>query len=100
MPETVQPAESLSNFAADPSRYLRTMRESGKPLVLTLEGQEPLVVLDASSYQRLVETVDRLETIAAVKEGLRDVDAGRVWPARKVLDEIARKHRLPATDGE
>jgi predicted transcriptional regulator len=40
-------------------------------------------------------TDEQLETIAAVKEGLKDVAAGRTRPAREVLAELAKKHNLP-----
>ncbi|HJT77587.1 MAG TPA: hypothetical protein VJ739_10345 [Gemmataceae bacterium] len=37
--------------------------------------------------------------MAAVREGLEDVAAGRTRPAREALDELARKYKLrPAKD--
>lgn len=37
---------------------------------------------------------DRLETLAAVKQGLADVAAGRTRPMREALAELASKHGL------
>lgn len=43
--------------------------------------------------------VERPAAVAAVREGLEDVAAGRTRPAREALDELARKYKLrPAKD--
>jgi PHD/YefM family antitoxin component YafN of YafNO toxin-antitoxin module len=69
-------------------------------MLLTVEGAGNVVVQDADSYQRFLEAVDRLETLAAVKEGLADVEAGRTRPMREFLDELGRKHKLTPTTGD
>lgn len=86
---------SLTNFTSDPSPFLEKLRSSGEPMLLIQEGQAAVVVQDAASYQRILEKVDQLETIAAVKEGLRDSARGRTWPMREALAELAAKHQLP-----
>jgi predicted transcriptional regulator len=53
-----------------------------------------------SSYQALMERVERLETIAAVKEGLEDVAAGRTRPAQEALEALARKYKLKPAKGK
>jgi hypothetical protein len=39
-------------------------------------------------------------TLAAIKESLRDVAAGRTFPIRQALEKLAKKHNLviPAED--
>jgi predicted transcriptional regulator len=54
-------------------------------------------VQDAESYQRVVRT-DRAETVVAIREGLADVDAGRVKPARRALKALARKYGILKSD--
>jgi PHD/YefM family antitoxin component YafN of YafNO toxin-antitoxin module len=90
----------LSNFASNPAPYLEKLRQSGEPLLLTVEGQGEVVVQDAAAFRRFQQLVDRLETIVAVKEGLRDVAEGRTQPIRQALAEIARKHNLPPAKEE
>lgn len=41
------------------------------------------------------EADDRAETLAAIQEGLADVEAGRVRPAREVLAELANRFDIP-----
>jgi hypothetical protein len=38
---------------------------------------------------------ERAETLAAIREGLADVEAGRVRPAREAIAELRRKYNLP-----
>jgi prevent-host-death family protein len=93
--------ESLTNFKRQTAEYLRQLRASGSPMVLTVNGKAEVVVQDAAAYQRLVEQAaraDREETVAAIREGLADVEAGRVKPARKALKTLARKYGIPVTD--
>jgi len=87
--------ESLANFTNDPQRFLEKLRQSGEPLLLTEEGKDGVVVQDAATYQRFLQRVDQLEAIAAIKEGLQDMAAGRTRPMREVMAELARKHHLP-----
>lgn len=43
--------------------------------------------------------LDRTKTIAAIRAGLRDVDAGRTKPARAVLKLLAKKYGLRQSGG-
>ena len=90
--------DSLTNFKRQTSSYLQHLHASGTPIVLTVNGKAEVVVQDAAAYQRLVEQAakaDREETVAAIREGLVDAEAGRVKPARKALKALARKYGIP-----
>src|SRR5438552_1035189 len=86
--------DTLTRFKRETARFLKQLRETKGPVVLTVNGKAELVVQDAASYQALLERVERLETMAAVKEGLEDVAAGRLRPAREVLEDWARQGQV------
>ncbi|MCA9218761.1 MAG: type II toxin-antitoxin system Phd/YefM family antitoxin [Planctomycetales bacterium] len=89
--------DSLTNFKRQTSEYVRQLRETGSPVVLTVNGKAEVVVQNAAAYQRLVELAaraDREETIAAIREGLADSQAGRMKPARKALRTLGHKYGL------
>jgi prevent-host-death family protein len=93
--------DSLTNFKRQTADHLRRLHKSGEPLVLTVNGKAEVVVQDAAAYQRLVDLAakaDREETVAAIREGLADAEAGRVKPARKALKALARKYRISTSD--
>ena len=83
---------SLSDFKRNTVELLDRLRETGHPLVLTVNGKAELIVQDAAAYQALL---DRVEAIEGIQRGLADVKAGRTKPARKVFDRLRRKHGIP-----
>jgi prevent-host-death family protein len=90
--------DSLTNFKRQTATYLRQLHKTGSPVVLTVNGKAEVVVQDAAAYRRLVERAaqaEREETVAAIREALADVDAGRTKPARQALKALARKHGIP-----
>ena len=84
---------SLSDFKRNTAEFIRQMKKSGHPVVLTINGKAELVVQDAGSYQQLLELIDRLEAIEGIKQGLKDVEAGRTEPLKKVFSDIRRRKR-------
>ena len=96
-----QGIDSLTNFKRQTAEYLDRLQETGEPVVLTVNGKAQVVVQDAAAYQRLVEAAakaERDETIAAIREGLADVAAGRTKPARTALKALAKKYGIPTGD--
>ncbi|MGK7898130.1 MAG: type II toxin-antitoxin system Phd/YefM family antitoxin, partial [Xenococcus sp. (in: cyanobacteria)] len=53
--------DSLTNFKRNTSQYLQRIKESGNPLILTVNGKAEVVVQDAESYQKLLELVDHIQ---------------------------------------
>ena len=84
---------SLSNFKRNTPEFLRQLKETGNPVVLTINGKAELVVQDAASYQRLFDLAERLETIQAVKEGLASKDRGEGTPMDDVFDALEKDLR-------
>jgi len=86
----------LTDFKRNTPQFLRQLKESGHPLVLTVNGKPEIVVQDARSYQRLLDLAERLETIEAVKEGLASIDRGEGRPMDDVFDALENKLRSKA----
>lgn len=83
---------SLSDFKRNTVELLDRLRETGHPLVLTVNGRAELVVQDAAAYQALL---DRVEAIEGIQRGLADVKARRTRPAGEVFNRLRRKHGVP-----
>jgi PHD/YefM family antitoxin component YafN of YafNO toxin-antitoxin module len=79
---------SLSNFKRNTPEFLRQLKETGHPVVLTINGKAELVVQDTVSYQKLLELAERAERMDALKATLADMKAGKVVPADDVLAEM------------
>ena len=46
---------SLSNFQRNTRELVQRLRDTGRPLVLTVNGRASLVVQDAAAYQHLLD---------------------------------------------
>lgn len=69
--------DSLSNFKRTTARFLERLRETGEPVILTINGKAELVVQDAKSYQRLLELAERIETVESIRQGMQKLDEGK-----------------------
>ena len=87
---------SLSDFKRNTAEFLRQMRGSGHPLVLTINGKAEIVVQDASSYQRLLNRLDELEALEGIKRGIADVKSGRITPLKEFDSKFRAKRGLPS----
>jgi prevent-host-death family protein len=86
---------SLTDFKRRTAVYLEQIRQTGHPLVLTLNGKAEIVVQDAASYQRLLDILDRVEAIEGIRKGLQSVQEGRTRPAEEVFEELRQEHEVP-----
>jgi len=90
----VEDIQSLTDFKRNTAKYLRKMKKSRNPLVLTINGKAELVVQDAQAYQEMLERIERAETVAAIRKGMEEFERGEGRPARKALKELQRKHGI------
>lgn len=86
--------QSLSTFKRNTNEMITQMKETGNPIVLTINGKAELVVQDADSYQQLLDTIEHLETIIGIKKGLKDVATGNVQSLDEFIQEMQKKHGI------
>jgi len=82
---------SVTDFQRNAKEYVGKLKDSKTPLVLTVNGRAELVVQDAASYQDLLNRLQELETIAAIRVGLQQAHEGKVKPARTALKRLGSK---------
>jgi prevent-host-death family protein len=85
---------SLSAFQRNTKQYIQQMEESEKPIVLTVKGAAQVVVKDAKAYQRLLERLESAETIAALSQGIKEIEQGKAVPAIEALEELRKNNRI------
>ena len=81
---------------SDPTtaQYLDRMQREGRPVMLRIDDRPPLVIEDARACRLLWELVDRIETIAAVREGLEQVEQGRTLPLEEIDLRLRKEHGI------
>lgn len=75
----------ISYFKANAAEIIRDLAEVREPMVITQNGEATAVIQDIHSYQATQETLALLQLLAMGRE---EVAAGKVKPAREVLDAI------------
>ena len=80
---------SLTDFQRNTKSHLKRLKSTGRPEVLTVNGKAELIVQNAAAYE------ETLDAIRGIQRGLDEMKAGKGEPARKVLNRIRAKHRIP-----
>jgi prevent-host-death family protein len=87
--------QSLTTFRRRSSDFMKQLKKSKRPVVLTVKGKAEAIVQDAEAYQRLLDIVAKADVHEAIRQGLSDVANGRSRPAREVFNEIRRRYDIP-----
>jgi prevent-host-death family protein len=86
--------QSLTTFRRRSGDFMKQLKKSKRPVVLTVKGKAAAVVQDAEAYQRLLDIAARADSEEGIRQGLDDVAHGRTRPAKEVFDDIRRKHGI------
>jgi prevent-host-death family protein len=86
--------QSLTTFRRRSGDFMRQLKKSKRPVVLTVKGKAAAIVQDAEAYQRLLDIAARADSEEGIRQGLDDVAHGRTRPAKEVFDDIRRKHGI------
>lgn len=81
----VKPITYLKSHAAE---IVKTLPESGEPLLITQNGEAKLVVMDVKTYEEQAETLAMLKLLAL---GNKEIEAGQFRPAEDVFDDLERE---------
>jgi PHD/YefM family antitoxin component YafN of YafNO toxin-antitoxin module len=79
---------ALPDFQRNAYDYIRHLRKTGQPAVLTVNGKAEVVVQDATAYQVLLDRLDRAEAIVGIHRGLVSMRRGEGRPADEVFDAM------------
>lgn len=85
--------QSLSHFKRNTSEVMKQLKESGNPVVLTVNGKAEVVVQDAAAYQRLVTLAEKAEMVEFLRQAKADADAGRTVPAKEFIQSLGQKKK-------
>lgn len=87
--------QSLTTFRRQSGDFMKQLKKTKRPVVLTVNGKAAAVVQDAAAYQRLLDLAARADEKEAIRQGLEDAGKGRTRPAREFFDEFEATHGIP-----
>jgi len=85
----------MTTFRRNPAKFMRHLKKTKKPMILTVNGKAEAVVQDAEAYQRLLDIAAQADGREGIRQGTEDLKKGRVHPARKALESFRRRHGIP-----
>ena len=79
----------LSDFQRNTKDFISQLKESQKPIVLTVNGKAAVVVQDAESYQELLDALDIERSAAVIRERIQQfaID-GIEYDAKEALKKM------------
>ncbi|HYZ21579.1 MAG TPA: type II toxin-antitoxin system Phd/YefM family antitoxin [Rhodopila sp.] len=88
----IQPMTTFRNHSAE---FIRHLRETRRPLILTVNGRAASVVQDAEAYQQLLDLAAEASAAEGIRQGLDDAAHGRTRPAKDVFQELRAEYGIP-----
>ena len=87
--------QSLTTFRRRSGDFMKQLRKSKRPVVLTVKGKAAAVVQDAEAYQRLLDIAARVDAEEGIRQGLEDAKKRKIRSAKEFFDEFEAQHGLP-----
>jgi prevent-host-death family protein len=86
---------SLTTFRRRSGDFMKQLRRSKRPIVLTVKGRAAAVVLGAGEYQRLLDLAAQADAGEGIRQGLEEARAGKGRPIKEFFAEFKTKHGIP-----
>jgi prevent-host-death family protein len=93
--DITQDIQPLTTFRNNSVEFMKQLKETKRPIVLTVNGKPEAVLQDPAEYQRLLDLAAIAEEDEAIRQGMEDIRAGRVRPLKDVFDEMRAKYDIP-----
>ncbi|MDZ7723660.1 MAG: type II toxin-antitoxin system Phd/YefM family antitoxin [candidate division KSB1 bacterium] len=78
----------VAEFKVQVSKYLRNIKSTGRPMVITQNGKPAGVLLSPDDYDELIYQKSLIESI---NRGLSDVKNGDVYTTEELRKELERR---------
>ena len=88
--------EPTTTFLDHLAEIMQHLKDTKRPVILTVNSTAAAVVQDAEAYQRLLDLSAKASTVEGVQQGLEDTRTVRIRSAHAVLDEIRGAYGITA----
>jgi len=86
--------QSLTAFRRRSGDFMKQLKKSKRPVVLTVNGKAAAVVQDAEAYQHLLDIAARADAEEGIRQGLENAKEGKLRPVREFFDEFDVAHSI------
>jgi prevent-host-death family protein len=85
---------SLTAFRRNSGQFMKRLKKTKRPVILTVNGKAEAVVQDAESYQRLLDIAAQSDVFEAIRQAKDDVAHNRTRSAQVVFRTLRRQHGI------
>ncbi len=86
--------QSLTTFRRRSGDFIKQLKKSKRPVVLTVKGKAAAIVQDAESYQRLLDIAARADSHEGIRQGLEQAKQGKGREVEEFFAEFEAKHGI------
>jgi prevent-host-death family protein len=87
--------QSLTTFRRRSGDFMKQLRKTKRPVVLTVKGKAAAIVQDAGAYQRLLDIAALADAEEGIRQGMDDAKRGKLRPAREFFGDFEAEHGIP-----
>ncbi|HEY3441967.1 MAG TPA: type II toxin-antitoxin system Phd/YefM family antitoxin [Paludibaculum sp.] len=84
--------QSLTTFRRRSGDFMKQLKKTKRPVVLTVKGKAAAIVQDAEAYQRLLDIAAGADPVEGIRQGLEDAKQGKVRAAREFFADFEAGH--------
>jgi prevent-host-death family protein len=86
--------QSLTTFRRRSGDFMKQLKKTKRPVVLTIKGKAAAIVQDAEAYQRLLDIAALADAREGIRQGLEQANRGEGRPVREFFAEFEAAHGI------
>ena len=94
MLDITKDTQSLTDFRRQSGAFMKQLKSTKRPMVLTVKGKATAIVQDAEAYQRLLDIAARADVHEGIRQGLEDAEQGRGQDIEEFFAEFEAEHGI------
>jgi prevent-host-death family protein len=87
--------QSLTTFRRRSGDFMKQLKRSKRPVILTVKGKAAAIVQDADAYQHLLDIAARADFHEGVRQGFEEARQGKGRDIEEFLADFEAKHGIP-----
>ena len=92
--DITQDIQPLTTFRNNSVEFMKQLKETKRPIVLTVNGKPEAVLQDPAEYQRLLDLAALADPEEGLRQGLEDIAEGRTRREREVFAELREEYGI------
>jgi prevent-host-death family protein len=87
--------QSLTTFRRRSGDFMKQLKRSKRPVILTVKGKAAAIVQDAEAYQRLLDIAAHADAHEGIRQGLEEARQGKGRDIEEFFADFEAKHGIP-----